>query len=112
MALTSCLLIAAALVLLAIPLANGAVAGAATGWGDAPIAAFIFPLIGLFLAPIYPTINSLILNPAALYDGAILRSRRSKGSGYISLRLSSVIWQASFGTCEGQIDVLGRSRTD
>ncbi len=61
-ALTSCLLIAAALVLLAIPLANGAVAGAATGWGNAPIAAFIFPLIGLFLAPIYPTINSLILS--------------------------------------------------
>ncbi len=61
-ALTSCLLIAAALVLLAIPLANGATAGTATGWASAPLAAYIFPLIGLFLAPIYPTINSLILS--------------------------------------------------
>ena len=61
-ALTSCLLIAAALVVLAIPLASGASAGTATGWGSAPVAAYIFPLIGLFLAPIYPTINSIILS--------------------------------------------------
>ena len=61
-ALSSCLLVAAGLVLLAIPLANGVQPGTTTGWSDAPLAAFVFPLIGLFLAPIYPTINSLILS--------------------------------------------------
>ncbi len=60
--LTSCLLLAAALVLTAIPLAKGAEGRVVTGWGDAPLAAFVFPLIGLFLAPIYPAINSLILS--------------------------------------------------
>ncbi len=60
--LTGCLLLAAVLVLTAIPLAQGVQGRAVTGWGDAPLAAFVFPLIGLFLAPIYPAINSLILS--------------------------------------------------
>ena len=34
----------------------------ATTWFNAPIATYIFPLIGLFLAPIYPSINSAILS--------------------------------------------------
>jgi MFS transporter, FHS family, glucose/mannose:H+ symporter len=59
--LTACLVGAAALVLLAIPLASNVGGQAITGWADAPLAAFIFPLIGLFLAPVYPAINSLIL---------------------------------------------------
>lgn len=59
--LTACLLLAAALVLVAIPLASNTSGRVVTGWGDAPLAAFVFPLIGLFLAPIYPAINSLIL---------------------------------------------------
>lgn len=60
--LTSCLLLAGGLVLVAIPLAKGVNGSAATGWGDAPLAAFVFPVIGFFLAPIYPAINSLILS--------------------------------------------------
>jgi fucose permease len=75
--LTTCLLLAGALVLIAIPLANGAQGKVVTGWGDAPIAAFIFPLIGLFLSPIYPAINSLILtslpvNKHGLMSGLII----------------------------------------
>lgn len=56
-----CLLGASVLVLVAIPLAqnNG---GEVTGWGNAPLGAFVFPLIGLFLSPIYPAINSVILS--------------------------------------------------
>jgi MFS transporter, FHS family, glucose/mannose:H+ symporter len=61
-ALTGCLLLAAGLVVLAIPLAKGANGAAATGWASAPLAAFVFPLIGLLIAPIYPAINSLILS--------------------------------------------------
>ena len=59
--LTACLLLAAGLVLVAIPLAADIGGQYATGWGDAPLAAFVFPLIGFLLAPIYPAINSLIL---------------------------------------------------
>ncbi len=60
--LASCLLLAAALVLIAIPLAEKVSGQPITGWGTAPIAAFIFPLIGLLIAPIYPAINSVILS--------------------------------------------------
>ncbi|MBK8192432.1 MAG: MFS transporter [Lewinellaceae bacterium] len=60
--LTGCLLLAAVLVVIAIPLAKGAEGRVVTGWGDAPLGAFVFPLIGLFLAPVYPAINSLILS--------------------------------------------------
>lgn len=60
--LSGCLLLAAALVVTAIPLAQDAAGKTVTGWGDAPLAAFIFPLIGLLLAPVYPAINSLILS--------------------------------------------------
>lgn len=60
--LTLCLVLAAGLVLLAIPLAKGNPGEQVTGWGNAPLGAFIFPLIGLFLAPIYPALNSAILS--------------------------------------------------
>lgn len=60
--LAICLLLAGGLVFLAVPLADGATQQAITGWGNAPLAAFVFPVIGLFLAPIYPAINSRILS--------------------------------------------------
>lgn len=56
-----CLLSASVLVLVAIPLAQNA-NSEVTGWGNAPLGAFVFPLIGLFLSPIYPAINSVILS--------------------------------------------------
>lgn len=59
--LVLCLLCAGALVLVAIPLAQTAHHDV-TGWGNAPLGAFVFPLIGLFIAPIYPAINSVILS--------------------------------------------------
>ncbi|WP_080060114.1 MFS transporter [Spirosoma aerolatum] len=64
--LISCLVGAAGLVLLALPLATDVNGRTITGWGDAPIAAFIFPLIGLLIAPIYPAINSAILSSLPL----------------------------------------------
>lgn len=57
-----CLLAAGSLVLTAMPLAENANSQTVTGWGSAPLAAFVFPLIGLFMAPIYPAINSVILS--------------------------------------------------
>lgn len=70
--LAACLVGAAALVLLALPLAAGADAAAATGWRDAPLAAFVFPLIGLFLAPIYPVVNSAVLSALPLHRHAAM----------------------------------------
>lgn len=61
-----CLVVSGGLVLLALPLATGIDGSTVTGWGDAPLAAFIFPLIGLFIAPIYPAINSAILSSLPL----------------------------------------------
>lgn len=60
--LSTCLILAGALVIVAVPLAQGIGDRVVTGWGNAPLAAFVFPLIGLLLAPIYPAINSLILS--------------------------------------------------
>jgi fucose permease len=60
--LATCLIAAAALVLVAIPLAKGADTTGVSGWSNAPLAAFVFPVIGLFLAPIYPAINSVTLS--------------------------------------------------
>lgn len=57
-----CLVAAGCLVLTAMPLAENAVGQTVTGWTSAPLAAFVFPLIGLFIAPIYPAINSVILS--------------------------------------------------
>jgi fucose permease len=53
---------AALLVLIALPLAASLGDEQVTSWGAAPIAAFIFPLIGFCIAPIYPAINSVILS--------------------------------------------------
>ena len=61
-----CLVISGGLVLLALPLASSVGNRTVTGWGDAPLAAFVFPMIGLFIAPIYPAINSTILSSLPL----------------------------------------------
>jgi FHS family glucose/mannose:H+ symporter-like MFS transporter len=56
------LALAALLIIVAMPLAKNETGKTITGWLDAPIAAYIFPLIGLLLAPVYPAINSVILS--------------------------------------------------
>ena len=60
--LIGCLLASGALILVAVPMAQNLGTTEITSWGAAPLAAFIFPIIGLFLAPIYPSINSTILS--------------------------------------------------
>ncbi|MGC4029806.1 MAG: MFS transporter [Steroidobacteraceae bacterium] len=57
-----CIAMTAALVLLALPMAANAGPSLQPGWWNAPAVAFVFPLIGLFMAPIYPTINSVVLS--------------------------------------------------
>lgn len=61
--LTGCLLAAGALVLVTVPMAGKVQStGTIDFLRDVPMVAFAFPLIGLFLAPIYPAINSVILS--------------------------------------------------
>ena len=65
-----CLVIAAILVLLVIPLASEIHVRPVNNWLDAPFVAYMFPLIGLLLAPIYPAINSVILSSLPLRQHA------------------------------------------
>ena len=83
--LNICVIAMGVLVALSLPLAAGIAPGQASDWAHAPIAAFIFPLIGLFMAPIYPVINSLILS-------ALPRHRHAAMTGLI------VIFSALGGT--------------
>jgi MFS transporter, FHS family, glucose/mannose:H+ symporter len=50
------------LVIIVLPLSVGIQPGSVSGWSTAPTVAFIFPLIGFFLAPIYPTLCSTVLS--------------------------------------------------
>ena len=60
--MNACVIGMAAMVLIALPLTRDIVADPAVTWGSAPLATFLFPLIGLFMAPIYPGINSVMLS--------------------------------------------------
>ena len=53
---------AALLVIVALPLAGNDGGAVISTWAAAPIAAFVFPLIGFLIAPVYPAINSVILS--------------------------------------------------
>lgn len=60
--LTVCLFSAAALVIFVLPLASDMAVKEISTLEDVPLIGFVFPLIGLFLAPVYPLINSTILS--------------------------------------------------
>jgi fucose permease len=59
-----CLIGMAVLIVAVLPLA-AAHHGQVTSWAGAPLAAFLFPMIGLMMAPIYPALNSAILSSMA-----------------------------------------------
>ena len=60
--LNVCVVAMAVLVMVVLPLARGVVAQPHVGWFNAPIAAYLIPLLGLLMAPIYPVINSVALS--------------------------------------------------
>lgn len=62
----ACLLLAAILVILVIPLASKIHVVSVDSWLAAPFVAYMFPLIGLLIAPVYPAINSVILSSLPL----------------------------------------------
>lgn len=83
--LSTCVLAMAVLVLLALPLAANVQPRADLHWWNAPLATFVFPLIGLFMAPIYPTLNSVVLS-------ALPKARHAAMTGLI------VVFSALGGT--------------
>ncbi|MBC6402512.1 MAG: MFS transporter [Hyphomonadaceae bacterium] len=60
--LAACVIAMGALVVAALPLAQNVVPNPDMIWANAPVAAFVFPLIGFFMGPVYPAINSVILS--------------------------------------------------
>lgn len=57
-----CILAMAGLMLISMPMSHGLQETQNMTWFHAPLAVYIFPLIGLFMAPIYPAINSVMLS--------------------------------------------------
>jgi fucose permease len=60
--LNVCVLAMGLLVVVTLPLASQVSARPGVGWFNAPVAAYVIPLIGLLMAPIYPVINSVALS--------------------------------------------------
>ena len=85
-----CLFAMAGLVIISMPMATGIEEVAGVSWLSAPLAVFIFPLIGLFMAPIYPAINSVMLS-------ALPKTQHSAMTGLI------VIFSALGGTTGSRI---------
>ncbi len=56
------ILLAALLVLLVLPMASNVPNQQVSSIGDLPLVSFLFPMIGLFLAPLYPLISSTVLS--------------------------------------------------
>jgi fucose permease len=100
--LQSCIITAAVLVLLVLPLTAGVEPGSVTGWSTVPLAAYLFPAIGLFLAPIYPTLSSSVLS-------ALPKNRQSGMTGLIVIfsalggTSGSIITGFLFGQLDGQV---------
>ncbi|MEN9323348.1 MAG: hypothetical protein RL699_1128 [Bacteroidota bacterium] len=83
--LSACLVAAALIVLMVLPLAQITPETATVSWFHAPFVVYLLPLLGLFIAPIYPTINSVILS-------ALPKHQHSAMSGLI------VVFSAVGGT--------------
>jgi fucose permease len=60
--LSLCLLIVAIIVLIVLPMAQNTTELSEISWANAPLVVYLMPIMGLFLAPVYPTLNSTILS--------------------------------------------------
>ncbi len=83
--INGCVVMMAVLMLFALPLASGHGPRPDMTWFNAPIPAYVLPLVGLTLAPIYPAINSVILS-------SLPRARHAAMAGLI------VVFSALGGT--------------
>ena len=83
--INGCLVMMFLTILLTLPMTQVSESQVVTGIFDAPLAAYLLPAIGLFMAPIYPLINSVVLS-------ALPNKQHAKMTGLI------VIFSALGGT--------------
>ena len=88
--LVACLIGAMALVTFLLPQAVNASVGEISSMADIPFIGYAFPLVGLFIAPIYPLLNSVVLS-------ALPKNLHSPMSGLI------IIFSALGGTLGSRI---------
>ena len=60
--LNGCLIAMAVLICVSLPLAQPVAENSVNSLWDIPLAGYLFPLIGLLMAPIYPVLNSVMLS--------------------------------------------------
>jgi MFS family permease len=60
--LVACLVGAGLMVVIVLPQTSNLAVTEINSLADVPIIAYVFPLIGFFLAPIYPLVNSIVLS--------------------------------------------------
>lgn len=94
-----CLVGMAALMLLILPMTRNVVVPETVHLWNAPLAAYLFPLIGLFMAPVYPIISSVMLS-------ALPKARHAAMTGLI------VVFSALGGTTGSMITGLTFARFD
>ncbi|MEY3420473.1 MAG: hypothetical protein RIR48_758 [Bacteroidota bacterium] len=88
--LSFCIIMVILLINIALSLSSGVSSAQVYNWFNAPFVVYLLPLIGLFLSPIYPTINSVILS-------ALPKNQHSAMSGLI------VVFSALGGTTGSMI---------
>lgn len=99
--LAGCVIGAMTLIIVVIPLTIDITPSEVQDWLSAPIAAFLLPLIGLFLGPIYPALNSSVLS-------ALPKNKQSAMTGLIVIfsalggTTGSLITGTLFGMFDGQ----------
>ena len=99
--LSSSLVLAFILVVIVLPMTEGIESGSYQGWLTIPLAAYLFPLIGFCIAPIYPTLNSTVLSK-------LPKPRQSPMTGLIVIfsalggTAGSIITGTIFGLFSGQ----------
>ena len=88
--LTGCLIGAMCIVIFVLPKAVSSEVSEISGLGDIPFIGYAFPLVGLFIAPVYPLLNSVVLS-------ALPKNLHSPMSGLI------IIFSALGGTIGSRI---------
>ncbi|OLF74673.1 MFS transporter [Pseudoalteromonas haloplanktis] len=70
--LSCCLFAMAALIIITLPLTENLPKSEVNSLFGAPLAAFVLPLIGFFMAPIYPVLNSVMLSALQKHQHAAM----------------------------------------
>lgn len=99
--LVVCVICMGLVVVQTLPLTRNIELNDTVTWLSAPIAVYLIPLIGLFMAPIYPAINSAMLNALPKHEQAPMTGLIVVFSA-LGGTTGSLITGAVFGAFSGQ----------